>query len=349
MTPKFSKVKLPPCTSKTYEFTNQSFSTAGSLFGPQSFVWDYGDGSPQDTLPFGIHQHLFPAPGTYFVTLSVIDPNFCNAPAKIIDTLRINDVVEARPASPSLGCAPYLAPFTNNSLGGLSWKWEFGDPASGVLNTSTDFAPTHLYQNVGIYQYRLIAFDSTTCNKADTSQYFTITVVKKPDASALWSPNPPQPNVPVRFTNLSQFSDNYLWNFGDGESSTEFSPLHEYNATGTYNAELIAYSRAGCTDTFALRVDVMVNPLLDVPNAFTPGRFGINSVVNVRGFGIAKMDWRIYNRWGQMIFQSSSKKNGWDGMYKGKLQPTEVYAYTLDVEFTDGKKARKTGDITLLR
>ena len=86
-----------------------------------------------------------------------------------------------------------------------------------------------------------------------------------------------------------------------------------------------------------------------MPNAFTPGRFGLNSVVSVRGFGIIKMDWKIYNRWGQLIFQSSSKRQGWDGTFKGKLQPTDVYGYTLDAEFNDGKKLRKTGDITLLR
>jgi gliding motility-associated-like protein len=61
------------------------------------------------------------------------------------------------------------------------------------------------------------------------------------------------------------------------------------------------------------------------------------------------MDWKIYNRWGQLIFQSTNKQQGWDGTFKGKLQAMDVYVYTLDVEFTDGKKLRKTGDITLLR
>lgn len=346
-----SKRKIGPCTSTQFEFTNLStIATPGSFYGPQSFVWDYGDGSPRDTAGLNPPRlHTYPGPGTYFVKLFVIDPQFCNAVDSIVDTLRLNAIVDARPSSPALGCAPYTAEFTNNSLGGLSWLWDFGDPASGPLNSSTDFEPTHLYQNPGVYRYRLIAFDSSTCNKADTSEYFTITVVKKPDALADWAPNPPEPNVPVRFTNLSTFADSYLWNFGDGEQSTEFAPIHEYNATGTYNAELIAFSRAGCTDTFPLIVNVIVNPLLDVPNAFTPGRFGVNSAVNVRGFGIAKMDWKIYNRWGQLVFQSASKRAGWDGYYKGELQPMDVYGYTLDVEFTDGKKLRKTGDITLLR
>ena len=350
VTPKFTAQKIGPCTSNTYQFTNQSFSVLGSSFGPQSFIWDYGDGSAQETTGFTPDRiHTFPAAGTYFVKLFVIDDQFCNAPDSIIDTLRINPLVKAIPLSPALGCAPYEAHFTNNSLAGLSWLWDFGDPASGASNSSTDFEPTHIYQNVGTYMYRLIAYDSTTCNKVDTSAYFNIKVVQKPQARADWAPNPPQANVPVRFSNLSSFSDSYLWDFGDGETSTEFAPLHEYNATGAYNAKLIAYSIAGCTDTFLLIVNVIVNPLLDVPNAFTPGRFGINSVVNVRGFGIGKMNWRIYNRWGQLIFQSASKKIGWDGTYKGKLQPLDVYTYTLEVEFTDGNKLRKTGDITLLR
>jgi gliding motility-associated-like protein len=92
-----------------------------------------------------------------------------------------------------------------------------------------------------------------------------------------------------------------------------------------------------------------VLPLLDVPNAFTPGRFGENAVVKVVGFGITRLNWNIYNRWGQLVFTTTDRKQGWDGTFKGVLQPMDVYTYTLDVEFSDGKKLKKTGDITLLR
>jgi gliding motility-associated-like protein len=93
----------------------------------------------------------------------------------------------------------------------------------------------------------------------------------------------------------------------------------------------------------------LIDPLLDVPTAFTPGKFGLNSKIFVRGFGIGKLDWKIYNRWGQLVFQSNSFKMGWDGTFKGTMQPMDVYVYTLDAEFTDGRKLRKTGDITLIR
>lgn len=102
-------------------------------------------------------------------------------------------------------------------------------------------------------------------------------------------------------------------------------------------------------DSITQDVPIIVKPLFDVPNAFTPGRFGENAIIKVRGFGIGTMNWKIYNRWGQVVFSSTSKDLGWDGTFKGALQPMDVYTYVLDVEFTDGKKARKTGDITLLR
>jgi gliding motility-associated-like protein len=86
-----------------------------------------------------------------------------------------------------------------------------------------------------------------------------------------------------------------------------------------------------------------------VPNAFTPDKFGQNAVIKIKGFGIGKLDWRIYNRWGQLVFQSSDIYKGWDGYFKGKLQPMDVYAYTIDAVLTNGEKIRKTGDITLIR
>ncbi|MEP7164915.1 MAG: PKD domain-containing protein [Ferruginibacter sp.] len=337
--------KLLPCESLTMQFTNTSSPTFGS-FGPRSFYWDYGDGSPRDTAALTPPRvHTYAGPGVYNVKLFILDTTFCNSPDSIEKTIRLSPIVTASFKTAALGCAPYTAVFDNTSLAGTDFKWEFGD---GTF--STDVTPTHLYANPGTYNVRLIAIDTNTCNKIDTSAYFTITVVSKPTAFFSWSPVPPQENVPVSFTNLSSpDATHFLWNFGDGESSTVRDPVYQYNATGTFTAELIAYNAANCTDTFRLPVNVIVLPLLDVPNAFTPGRFGVNGIVSVKGFGIGKMEWRIYNRWGQLIFQTSNRSQGWDGTFKGKLQPMDVYAYTLDVEFTNGKKLRKTGDITLLK
>jgi gliding motility-associated-like protein len=181
------------------------------------------------------------------------------------------------------------------------------------------------------------------------STSFTISVVDIPVASFTFGPTPPQENTATQFTNQSLGAITYLWHFGDGDSSTEVNPKHLFIATGTYNVCLTATNAAGCSDDTCMQVSAIIKPLLDVPSAFTPGKFGVNSVVSVKGFGIKEMQWNIYNRWGQKVFESTNPANGWDGYYKGKLQPMDVYTYTLDVIFSDGTRTRKAGDITLIR
>jgi gliding motility-associated-like protein len=94
------------------------------------------------------------------------------------------------------------------------------------------------------------------------------------------------------------------------------------------------------------------NPLgndIFVPNTFTPNNDGKNDVLYVYGNTIAKMQLRVYNQWGQFLYESLNIQNGWDGTYKGQMQPNGVYVYYLDAEFNDGKKTTKKGTITLLR
>ena len=86
-----------------------------------------------------------------------------------------------------------------------------------------------------------------------------------------------------------------------------------------------------------------------MPTAFSPNGDGINDRIYVRGFGITSMKWNIYNRWGVLVYQSSDLTQGWDGTYKGLVQPQDVYQYVLEVVMSDGKKYLKKGDITLLK
>lgn len=339
----FSFFKLDSCNSLRYQFVNQTVATVPT-YTSQSFLWDFGDNTPKVRAGFGPVTHTYASVGSYIVTLIVDDTVFCNAPDTAVKPLRISPNVRARFTTSNRGCVPYTPVFKNTSLGGTDWIWEFGNG-----DTSTDFEPTYTYTSTGTYNVRLIAIDTSTCNKRDTSAYFTITVYPIPTANFSWTPNPPVENALTRFRNLSSGATRYVWTFGDGESSTAFEPTHQYNATGTFQATLYAYNVANCVDSLTLDVPVLIVPLLDVPNAFTPGRFGENAVVKVKGFGIGTLNWKIFNRWGQVVFSTSDRNQGWDGMFKGVLQPMDVYTYTLDVEFTDGQKLRKTGDISLLR
>jgi gliding motility-associated-like protein len=340
--PDFIALKTPPCTNLSYVFTNTTTATIPS-YKPNSFLWDFGDGTPPVRAGFGNQQHTYAAIGTYIVRLVVDDSVFCNSPDSAVKQVRLAVTVKAQFETPAKGCKPYNAVFKNTSLGGTDFKWSFGDGT-----TSTDVDPVHLYTSAGTYTVKLIANDTSTCNKTDSTT-FTITVYEIPTANFAASPNPAPENTPVQFRNLSIGATSYIWDFGDGQTSQEVNPLYQFTSTGTFSVCLQAINPAGCIDTFCMNVSAKILPLVDVPNAFTPGKFGKNAVINVKGFGIGKMNWKIYNRWGQVMFVSSNINQGWDGTFKGKLQPLEVYTYTLDVEFSNGTKYRKTGDITLLR
>jgi gliding motility-associated-like protein len=87
----------------------------------------------------------------------------------------------------------------------------------------------------------------------------------------------------------------------------------------------------------------------DIPNAFSPNGDGRNDVLYVRGENIDDMVLRIYNRWGQVVFETRDATKGWDGTYNGDAAPVETYAYTLSVMFPNGQVFQKQGNITLLR
>ena len=341
--PNFTAFKIGGCQSLTFQFNNTT-TAALPVYRSNSFLWDFGDGSPFQRAGFTTVTHTYASAGSYNVKLVVDDSVFCNAPDSIIKQIRLAVNVTARFETPQKGCVPYTAQFNNTSLGGTDFNWDFGD---GTPN-SVLVSPTHIYNNTGTYTIKLTAIDTSTCNRtSDTS--ITITVFPIPTSRYMFGPIPADANKPIFFTNQAIGASSYKWDFDDGSTSTEENPSHLFNASQTFNVCLIAINAAGCSDTFCLPVTAKIIPLLDVPNAFTPGKFGVNGVLNVAGFGIGKMDWKIYNRWGQMIFSTGNRKDGWDGTFKGTLQPMDVYTYTLDVEFTDGKKYRKTGDITLLR
>jgi gliding motility-associated-like protein len=341
-------VKLPPCTSFNYRFDNLSTAPPTDPFTNTSFTWDFGDGTPRITAGTNSVFHNYTSPGTYNVRLVLTDLTYCNAPDSVTVVLSVAANVVAGFTTPPLGCAPYDAVFTNTSVAGQTFIWDFGD-GSGPSTASN---PTHLYSSPGTYNVVLIANNPNTCNLTDTAR-FTISVLGAPTADFSWGPNPPAENTPTNFNNLSSADAvRFKWVFGDGDSLLTSSRLpvqHQYNTTGTFNACLTAYNVAGCPATTCRPVDALIKPVVGVPNAFTPLSGDQNSVVYVRGFGIGKMTFTIWNRWGQKVFETNNRFQGWDGKVKGVVQPMDVYVYTLNVEFTDGSKTTLKGDLTLIR
>jgi gliding motility-associated-like protein len=342
----YTPTKIPPCQNFGYSFVNSSIAPPGKPFKANSFRWDFGDGTSQIAGGQTII-HTYAAGGTYNTKLVLLDTNYCNYPDSVMIQIRVAANVKAQFTTDSLGCLPFTPIINNTSLAGQQFFWDFGDGT-----TSTQTTPTHTYTTAGTYIIRLTAVDSATCNIIDSAK-FTVRVVDAPIANFSYAPNPPQTNTPVTFTNLTIGNySRFKWVYGDGDSllTTSINPVvHQYNISGTYNACLYAYNSTGCVDTACQPIVASIIPAMDVSSAFTPNGDGINDKVFVRGYAIVKMNWKIYNRWGQMMFQTTNRLEGWDGKFNGVVQAQDAYHYVLDVEFADGTKTLRKGDITLLK
>ena len=242
-------------------------------------------------------------------------------------------------------CLGQLAHFINQSNPTAQYMWWFGDG-----DTSHQYSPSHHYSPDGIYTVALAIKDTGTCNVYDTLRQ-NITVYAQPIAAFATVQDTYSFETPVVFTNQSQHYNASFWTFGDTTTSTDNSPTHSYDHTIRWQRVCLEVYNTGapCRDTVCHSIYINYTGLIGVPNAFTPNGDGVNDEVRVEGKGIIKMTFRIYNRWGQLLYEGTDPKRGWDGRWQGEAQPMEVYTYTVDAYLINGDYVPLKGNITLLR
>lgn len=143
----------------------------------------------------------------------------------------------------------------------------------------------------------------------------------------------------------------YSWSPATGLNTTTGSTVI---ASPTDTTEYtVKVTSNGCTAELKITINVTgpycVEPYIFVPTAFTPNKDGVNDVLYVRGRGIERMTFIIYNRWNQKMFETSDPKVGWDGTFRGKQLPPDVYGFYLLANCIDGTEYRKQGNVTLIR
>lgn len=142
----------------------------------------------------------------------------------------------------------------------------------------------------------------------------------------------------------------FTWSPPFGLSSTDVkNPIASPSVSTRYF--VTATTENGCAYTDS--VDVLVSPesIIELPNAFTPGSgTSINDELRILLRGVANLNsFRIFNRWGQEVFSTTDINQGWNGQYKGKIQPMGVYVYVIDAVTQSGKRFYKQGNVTLIR
>ena len=165
------------------------------------------------------------------------------------------------------------------------------------------------------------------------------------------TPEHPSVNSAVYFDDQSDNSTAWYWKIGDGSSSDKAHPVVNYDKKGEYTVTLYASNAGNCVDSISKSLTVSTENFVKVVSGFTPNGDGINDVVKILNAGEMKLiDFAIYNRWGQMIFQTSDLQQFWDGTYNGSLQSESTFVYYVKAinKKTDVEISQK-GNITLIK
>jgi len=249
------------------------------------------------------------------------------------------------------GCQPLTVHFSEQSPDiGQTYVWDFGDGSSS--NTSDGKNPEHIYENWGIFDVHLDVYSAEGCKNSFTFEKM-IEVYKLPEAK--FTANPVTASVikpEISFFNYSV--DNYLnyWWFGDGEMSYSTNPIHNYaEYESYYTVKLKVETEHGCVDSTFTNVKIENVITIYVPSAFSPDNDGINDTFFALGNGI-DLDYfnmKIYNRWGEIIFETDDMTQAWDGKSKQRFVETGVYKWLITYKDERGIEFQKSGTVTVIR
>ena len=242
---------LENCLPFTYTFT----STVSSPDSVIKYNWDFGDGATDTTAT---PAHTFTVAGSYTITLTILTSSGCSATTSVLNGVIVgNKPVANFSASPLVACVNVPVKFTDLSTGNVNeWLWNFGDKT-----TSTTKNPTHSYKDTGYFNVTLIVRTSGCSDSIAFSKYIYI--------------NPPVAKFSIRgncnlpyekiFLDASTGADTFLWDFGDGATSTNKIPTHVYTSTGTYPVTLtVTNITTGCQDTLTRNAQVVIEKAMFV-------------------------------------------------------------------------------------
>ena len=324
---------------------------------PLTYDWDNGLGSGQAWKP------LTPDTTTTY-QLTVTDANNCNLQDSVqifvfklikvavsSDTLCLGD---------SIGLDVFIVEGGDSTY---SYVWNFGD---GVIDTTSDTSASHVYATIGLNILDLTVIGPDVC-VTDSLVFDPLTILRSPIAGAFADPLVTNTVSPlISFTSKSKSSSlldtlvSWFWDFGDQVNSSLVHPTHLYADSGTYLVSHAVINNFGCTDTSTLIIRINTSFEIEVPSGFTPDPTGANGGFYIPGtldnnvfYPITRFvedfHMMIFNRWGEMVFESFDIAVGWDGYYRGKLSQQDVYVWKIELRYIDGSEFKEIGDITLVR
>lgn len=337
----------PPLMNVTSVITN--VTCAGAADG--SAVLTATGGTPPYTFNIGagpVASGSFLGLSTGVYSITVLDANGCEQIVNFTITDNPLPVVNFM-SDVQEGCEPLTVVFENTGEVGIACEWNFGDGTN-----STFCGPvTHTYENEGIYDVSLKVTNPGGCFTIFTRNDY-ISVYPVPTANFIYAPNNPTTlNTEVHFTDYSIDADSWSWDFGSIGTSNYENPSFTFpEEAGEYPIELIVNTTEGCADTIVKIVSVFQEQLVFVPNIITPDGDTYNEVFKPYFIGIDIYDYHltIYNRWGEIMFESYNLATGWNGTYAGEIVQDGVYVWFIETaDIATDKRFEFNGHVTVIK
>ncbi len=312
------------------------------------FLWEFGGNATPATSNLRIPQVSWQEAGIFSVIVTLITPNCVDR-----DTLEIT-VFPPLTSEFSIdqrdGCVPLTIYYGSNAapLPGANFNWDFGDGSTSSLGSGF-----HTYTQSGLYSISFRVSSSEGCS--DTLSESRVDYIRvRPRPVARFDASPKVQtilNPVVEFTDLSTENTGSWLLPGTGVRLDFPNVSFTYPDTGWYQAQLIASNEQGCFDTAFIPIRIQPIFTCYIPNSFSPNDDQVNDTFSPKGEGFKHYLFKIYNRWGQLIFESSNPLESWDGRFKlqDSIAQTEVYIYKLWVVDVLGEKHSFTGRVTLFR
>lgn len=325
-----------------------SAEASGGIGLPYSYAWT---NSIDGTILTGQIQTVFPTEaGTYTVFVE----DACETPgvAATVNVSIFPFPAITYAASPLLGCQPLKVNFENTTdLSQITeFEWFFGNG-----ETSTAITDSVIYEEAACFDVGLNMTTVDGCSISDTS-YSMICVLESPVANFSFSPsNPDLLNPAVEFYNESENAVMYSWDFGDGNTSNEVNPSNVYPEISPmdYEVKLITISIDGCVDSVMQIIHISEVVLFFIPNTFTPNNDPLNDQfqpIFIPGFIPKLYEFRIFNRWGELVWETNDVSDFWDGSYQGILVEDGTYVWQLTfLESESDKKYQYFGHVNVMK